>query len=292
MKFGRTYIVSVWLMASILTSCKNPIGGNNAEASAKLKIAQVHDFILYADEVAKVLPEKLSPSDSTKFLKTYVDNWAREKILLHKASQGEDASNETIEQQVEEYRKSLILYNFERTVVLRMLDTIVTDDAIQEYYDNNQANFQLKENITRCIYARFPRSVKNLNKFKQLLMSNDETARQQVDNFCFQHATDYFLNDDVWMPFTDIMMRTGIKTYNQEQFLQYTKVTDIPDSNSNMVVKFFDFKIKESMSPLSFETENIKNLILNKRKNEVLEKWRQSTYNNALKNNEVQLFFK
>ncbi|MBK8845131.1 MAG: hypothetical protein IPO27_00695 [Bacteroidetes bacterium] len=253
-------ILIACLAISMLASCKNPFSLNETESTSKIKIAQVHDFALYTDEILKVLPEKLSPADSIKFLKAYVDNWTREKVLLHKASQGEDASNETIEKQVEEYRKSLILYNYERTVVLRMLDTIVTDDAIQEYYDNNQANFQLKENITRCLYARFPRNVKNLQKFKQWLMSNDENSRQQVDNFCFQHATDYFLNDDVWMPFTDIMMRTGIKTYNQEQFLQYTKVIDIPDSNSNMVVKFFDFKIKESMSPLSFETENIKTL--------------------------------
>ena len=160
------------------------------------------------------------------------------------------------------------------------------------YYEDNKNNFLLKENITRCIYAKFYSNTQDLKKLKQWMVSSVEADREKVDNFCLQYAFDYFLNDDTWLSFADLMQRTGIKTYNQEQFLQSTKVIEVPDSGSVTIVRFYDFKIKESLSPLSFENNNIRNLIINKRKLDLITKLENAAYDNALKKNEFEIFKK
>ena len=49
------------------------------------------------------------------------------------------------------------------------------------------------------------------------------------------------------------------------------------------------FKIKNSLSPLSFEKENIRNIILNRRKLELISKMKEDVYNEAVKNKEFEI---
>ncbi|MBL7883316.1 MAG: peptidyl-prolyl cis-trans isomerase, partial [Bacteroidia bacterium] len=43
-------------------------------------------------------------------------------------------------------------------------------------------------------------------------------------------------------------------------------------------------------SPLSFEKENIKNIILNKRKLKLIEQMQQDVYTDALNNNKIEIY--
>ena len=76
-----------------------------------------------------------------------------------------------------------------------------------------------------------------------------------------------------------------IKTYDKEQFLQNNRFIEIEDSVSLFLVNIKGFKIKDSLSPLSFEKDNIKNLILNQRKLRLIEEMEKKAYEDALKNN-------
>ena len=56
------------------------------------------------------------------------------------------------------------------------------------------------------------------------------------------------------------------------------------------LVNIKDFKIRESLSPLSFETDNIKNTIINKRKLELIQKMHKEVYDEAVKNNDFKIY--
>jgi len=56
------------------------------------------------------------------------------------------------------------------------------------------------------------------------------------------------------------------------------------------IVRFKDFRIKETISPLSLERDRIRNIILNKRKMELINKMREDLYNNALKKRDFEIF--
>ncbi len=109
-----------------------------------------------------------------------------------------------------------------------------------------------------------------------------------MEDYCFQFATDYFFNDEEWLLFDELLKKIPIKTYDQEQFLRNNRFIEIPDSTGVFFVNIKGFKIKESLSPLSFERENIKNLILNKRKLELISEMEKDAYQDALQKEEIE----
>jgi hypothetical protein len=81
-----------------------------------------------------------------------------------------------------------------------------------------------------------------------------------------------------------------IKTYNQEEYLKNHQNLEVQDSLYYYFVRFRDFRIKENISPLSFEKDRIRNIILNKRKMELINKMHQDVYDNALKKNDFEIY--
>jgi hypothetical protein len=52
------------------------------------------------------------------------------------------------------------------------------------------------------------------------------------------------------------------------------------------------YKSKESISPLNFETENIRAILLNKRKADMLSRMEEDLFNEAVKRNNYEIFKK
>jgi hypothetical protein len=89
--------------------------------------------------------------------------------------------------------------------------------------------------------------------------------------------------------FNDLLKEIPIKTYDQEAFLQNNRFLEIKGEEFIYLVYFTDFKIKESISPLSFEKENIRNVILNKRKLNLISEMEKEVYDKALKNKDFEI---
>ena len=65
---------------------------------------------------------------------------------------------------------------------------------------------------------------------------------------------------------------------------------EVSDSVSSYFVNIKGFKIRNSSSPLSFERENIRNIILNKRKLELIGKMKEDVYNEAANNGKIEIY--
>ena len=81
-----------------------------------------------------------------------------------------------------------------------------------------------------------------------------------------------------------------ITTYDKESYLRNNRFVETEDSSFYYFVRFSDMQIRESISPLSFVRDDIRNLILNKRKLELIREMEKSVYNEALKKNEIEIF--
>jgi hypothetical protein len=81
-----------------------------------------------------------------------------------------------------------------------------------------------------------------------------------------------------------------INTYNQENFLNNTKVIRLNDNKFVYFVKILDFKIRNSASPLEFERDKIKNIILNKRKVSTVQRYEEELIRKGEENNKIKKF--
>jgi hypothetical protein len=278
-----------WLLIAgsfllLYTSCKKK---TESQADERV-VARVFERYLYANDLRNIVPKGTSRNDSLRIINDYVNNWIRQECVLKRAEDNLAEEKKDVERKLEEYRNSLITFIYEKELVKQKLDTTVSSAEIEKYYKENENSFQLRNNILQVLYVKVPVKAPKLDKLRQWFRSSDAKDRKLMEEYSFQYASDYFFNDEEWMLFDDLIQRVPIKTYDQEQFLRNNRIIEIPDSNHVFLVHIKGFKIKESISPLSFETDNIRNLILNQRKLDLLREMENDAYNDALKAEQIE----
>ena len=67
--------------------------------------------------------------------------------MLQKAKQNIQIDKASLKRKVDDYKNTLIIYDYEQAMLQEKLDTTVSKSEIEDYYDNNQQNFITK---THC----------------------------------------------------------------------------------------------------------------------------------------------
>ncbi len=164
----RLLLVSSFL-SILLFSCKLfPVKENNKQET----IARVYDKYLYKDELKNLIPKGTGANDSIEITTAYINNWVRQELLLKQAEDNLDESNRDFSKQIEQYRNSLIIYTYESELVKQKLDTVVQISEIESYYNENQNNFHLRENIVLSRYFILNKESALVTKKKSYMQSN------------------------------------------------------------------------------------------------------------------------
>ena len=260
-----------------------------AEPNKKDALARVYDKFLFPENLAGIVPPNASESDSILIIKNYIDNWIHQQVVLHKAESNLDEEKKNVEKQLDEYRNSLIRYAYEKALIEQRLDTGVSDKEIEEFYNANPGNFELKSNILKVIYLKLNKKSPKLNKVRDWYISTNKKDRDQLRDYCRQYALNYYLDEDNWLMFDDLLKEIPIKTYDQEQFLHNNRNIEIEDSTTLYLISIKGFKVKNSLSPLSFEKNNIRVMIINQRKLKLVAEMEQQAYDDARKKGDFEI---
>lgn len=275
---------SLVIFLLLLTSC------SYFHREGERPVARVDDDYLFESDLTGLVAPGTSPTDSLSLTRNYIDSWVKKKILIHQAEKNLTENQMNFSKELEDYRNSLVLFAYENMLIDQRLDTMVFDNEIASYYEANLDIFLLKNNIVRLSYVKVPVDSKQIRLFRRFFFSEDPRDKESLAELCDKQSTQYFLDDETWLIFEDVTKQIPILTYNQEEFLRNRRSFEMQDSLYLYMVKFLDFKIKENASPLQFEKERIKSIILNKRKLNLLNTMRQDVYEEALQKNSVEIY--
>lgn len=257
-------------------------------------LARVYDDYLYKSDLDGLVLENTSKQDSLMMVKNFVNNWVRTQLMINMAERNLEMPEQNIEQMLEDYKNSLIIYYYETELIRQKLDTVVRDAEIEMYYREHQSDFELKENIARVIYAIYSNDIKEKDKkeIRTLFSRPDTVIMEQLEKKTGRLVQSYSADTVKWFSFTDLQAIIPIETYNQELFLRGNRRIELADDNYTYLVKFVNYKIKDDISPLDFERSQIREIIINKRKMMFIQKVRNDIFNQALKNNDFEIFVK
>lgn len=282
---------SYWLLLFILTECYSCTIAKK-DGTRKSPIARAFDVYLYKSDIEGLVPKGSTAADSLKTVNEYLTRWMQQQAIVHQALNNLDPKQIDFSRQIEDYKNSLIIYEYEKELIKEKLDTTITEQEIENYYDQNKKDFQLKSDIVKIIYVKVPKKAPSQDKLKGWISSGDIKDREKLANYCYQNALNYFLNDNAWLMFDDVLKEIPIQTYNQDIFLQNNNnhIIQIADTSNIYYLGIKGFMIKNSLSPLSFEKENIKKILLNKRKMDLVEKMKLNTFEQAQLHNDVEIY--
>ncbi len=284
----RLLVISA-ILSMLMVSCTLFPKKDNNKGKA---VARVFDNYLYLEDIANLIPAGTSANDSVEITAAYINNWVRQELLLKQAEDNLDEANSDFSKQIEQYRNSLIIYAYESELVKQKLDTVVSSGEIEAYYQANQNNFHLRENIVLASFVIIRKDSPVAAKLKSLMLSNRDSDKDKLQTLCQKNGADYSINDGTWMSFADLTRKIPLTVDDQQEFLSKNKYYEVKDSTSIYYVAISAFKSKETISPLSFEIENIRIILLNKRKAELLARMEDDLFSEAVKRNKYEIFKK
>jgi hypothetical protein len=281
--------IAIVILVALISSCnyfakkKGPTG---------TPIARVFDVYLYPADLKGIVPKETKPTDSVAMVKEYIQHWMEQQVLLHQATNNLDQQNMDLTRQIEDYKNSLVIYAYEKELVREKLDTSVSEAEVEKYYDDNKKDFQLKNDIVKILYVKVGKKTPGVDKLKALILSDNPKDRDKLTKYCYQYAQNFFLNDNAWLMFDDVLKEIPIQTYNQDLFLQNNNnhYVELADTASVYSLCIKGYMIKNSMSPLSFEKENITKILLNKRKMDLIDEMKKNLYNEAQNHSDTQVY--
>lgn len=251
-------------------------------------VARVFDKYLYSSDLKGVVSQGTSSQDSLEVVKNYINNWIRQELLAHHAELNLPDEQKDFSNELEAYRRSLVIYKYETEYIKQKFDTVIPEADIKKYYDDNKDNFKLKENICKAVWAQFPNTypVASLNKIKKLF---NKGSVSKLEEACSGNAINYDVSDTAWISFNELTLHVPIKTDNPENYLKTHTFTELRDSTNIYLVRFTRNQNREATSPLDFERENIRSLLLNKRRLGVLDKLEKDLFDKATKDKDFEI---
>jgi hypothetical protein len=222
--------------------------------------------------------------DSTFYSKRTIENWATEALFYQEAVSKLNEDEINVEQQVENYRRSLVNYIYQTKLIEANLDTNITKEEIETYYNDHRDNFILKDNIIKVNYLKVPVRMPALIKIKRLVWSTNPKDKELLKSLCIQNAENFFMNDSTWLFLDDIKKEIPALKDQPDFSLSYGRVVEFTDDQYYYYLKVKDVKVKNSLSPLNFEYQNIKKFIINNRKAQLITEYKAALLEKAKSN--------
>lgn len=253
----------------------------NKEKDVEKAIAVAGEKQLAESEYRKFNFLSNAVKDSVFIAKRLIENWAKDELFYQEAKQKLLPGDMDVEAEVEKYRKELINYTYEVKLIENNLDTTITKEEVQAYYDANRDNFILKDNIAKVNYFKIPLASKAIDKIKKAIFSVNPKDKEQLQSLCLQYADNYFMNDSTWLLVEDIKKEIP-QLRDLPEYNFYTgRYFEFTDSLDYYYLKIKEIKIKNALSPLNFETNNIRKVILNQRKMKLIRQYKDQILEKA-----------
>ena len=281
-------VIGTFLSACDLIKMK----GDNGEGDEQRQpAARANNSYLYKDELIGIVAPGTPPEDSAKLVEAYITSWIRKQLLIQEASRKIDINEAQVERKILDYRYSIIAYEYQTFYVNQNLDTAVSNDEIEKYYKDNVDNFILKQNIVQATFVKVPQNAPRTDKIKELIFSNREKDESELKSYCLSFSVAYHISDSTWMVFDELVKNSPLAEIpNKIQFLKTNPYYETSDNNFLYFLQVDNYRISDNVSPLEFVRDDIRNIILNKRKVDLAKKLEDEVYKEAQNDDDFEIY--
>ncbi len=249
-------------------------------------LASVGEVNLYESELKNIVPNNMDEKDSVFIIKSFINSWAKHQLLLQKAEEtiSEINSNE-ISDLVNKYKESLYINKYKERLIKQQLDTVVSNQEVFSYFEKHKDNFKLNEELLQIKFIYFGNDFLDKKEAIQKFKSDKEEDLQDLENLTINFK-DYYLRDSTWITYDKVLTKIPpFRGLPKNKLLKKTKFIQKEDSLGVYLVAVNDVLKRNDIAPLSYIKENIKQLILHKRKIELIREIEKTLIDDAIKNN-------
>ncbi|WP_370175137.1 peptidyl-prolyl cis-trans isomerase [Leeuwenhoekiella palythoae] len=275
------------LFAGLVISC-DLLG---SKAPAGVPVARVGNAYLYKEDIEKLITAELSPEDSTTLVNGYINRWATKRLLVDNAQR-----NITLDEQdrlnnlVEQYKLDLFSQAYKDALVARSLDSSITDAEASQFYTENKENFKLNESLLKLRYIEMGENDYNEDEIKKRFTRFNAKDKRFLDSISVQFRAQY-LNDSTWISLDKVIAKIPpVNVENSDQLLNKTEFLQLRDSLGLYLIAVNDRLDRNDDAPLEYVLPTVKQILLNRRKLDLIKQLEKDITKDAIKNKQFELY--
>ncbi len=286
------YVSCTWRMTLILLLGLGVVGcGLFDRRPEGIILARAYKNYLTLDDLDGLVPAGSSPADSLQMIRRYVDNWVRQQVYLHEATSALPPEQMDFDKTLEDYKNSLIIHAFETDLIRQHLDTQVTQEQIAAYYEEFKHNFILKDPVVQVVFLKIPLEAPAIREIRSLVRNPVAESLEQLEEYALEHAASFFTDTQTWLYFNDLRREIPIPPGVAESFLAQHSFYETTDEFYRYFLRITDYLLPGDISPLEFERDNIRHVLLNRRKHALVREQRQSFFQEALRSGNFEVYY-
>jgi len=274
----------IFLLLAALVSCHLIMD------SEKVPLARVGERVLYLDDLRSVLPGGLSPDDSLMMAEDYLKKWIINELLVKKAEENLSPAQKDLSKELLEYRNSMLTYRYKMGLMFQRLDTVVGEQEISEYYELHKDNFILSKNIVKAIFIKIPDEVSRPEQVKVFCEQVSDDNLRELREYCLKFAITYDIYVDNWVEFDLITQNLPEPITDVNLFLKRNATIEQRDKDFYYLICIIDYRLANNMAPVEYVEENIKSIIINRRRIDFLKNIEADVYLEGIRNNKFKLY--
>ena len=251
-------------------------------------IASVNDKDLFFSDVVSLIPDQTE--DSLYFIERFKDNWIRKELLLSYAKMNLSADFLDYEEEIENYKSSLLIYAYQQQLLNQNFDTLIDFSNISNYYEQYKNEFRLNKSVFKGRFIVVDKLAPELDVLNKLYKSEKEIDIDNLEDYCQQFSKIYYLDCNKWQYFSVFNMKLPQFIEDEESFLVNNKGVWFEDESFRYYIFVKDYQLRGSVSPLDIEKDKIKNVLLNKKKVEYLKELENELYQAGLSNKTIKIY--
>jgi hypothetical protein len=279
LKFSIVFLCCCTVFSWHCSSNQSPKAGDQL-------LAQAYNKSLYLSQLEGIVPEDSTPADSALIVSAYTQRWLREQLLMYEAERN-IPKDLNIDELVRDYRASLVRFNFEEQIIAEKLDSTISETELQDFYANNKDQFQLESTILKCFILKIPTSApqSDLNK---VWYNHNENSDVKLSAFARQWATFALLDRDKWYKLEEVAAFLPKGTLTTDN-VSSRKEGTVSDGDYRFYYRVLETVQGKTTAPFDYVREQASKVILHRRKQELLEKWKEDLYQKELRRENVKI---
>jgi hypothetical protein len=254
-------------------------------------IARVGKNYLYRSDIATLVPAGTSKEDSILLVRDYIDRWASQKLLIDAAERNlSDQKKKEYNALIRQYKVDLYTRAYIEEAVKNTVDTIVSQQDLKKYYDENKENFKTNGTLVRLRFINLSKDNPRFETIRSKFFDYNKKDTKFWSTYGLQFKS-FALNDSIWVDMGQVYEKLPvINPDNREDLMRAGKKIQIQDKDDTYLIKITNVIDKNQISPFEYIKPTLKEVILNKRKLELIKKFEKDITNDAIKNKDYEIY--
>ena len=247
-------------------------------------VAEVGAERLYRSDIDAVIPKGLPQEDSIRLARQYITAWASDRVYMAIAEEQLSKTEKDVTRELEDYRKSLLKYRYEQLYVNERLDTAVSEDKVEDYYEAHKESFRLERPLVKARFLRIHTDSPMLETIRKKMDSSDVNDLIEADSLAFSSAMMFTTWNDQWQDVIVLARELGV-AYDSVLGLMNKGWIRQDDTTGVTNLAYVSAVLRSGeYAPVDYSTPRIKDIIISTRKQALISALEQDLLDDAREN--------